>query len=348
MRFRQGGPAALALLFVLLVAAAGVCASIGAVKIPLGQVLRMMVHELPWVGDRLVTPDWPPANEIIVLKVRLPRVVLAGLVGAGLSVAGAMFQGLLRNPLADPYIIGVSAGASLGASVALVFGLAVSVAGLSSVPVMAFFGAVGTMLLVYAMGRVHGKISVDTFLLSGVVVGSFLWAMVSFLMVVAGEELTGVVMWLMGSLSGRSWQHAAMAAPYVAVGTAVAWARARDLNVMALGEEAAAYTGLDVERFKKVIIVAASLTTAAAVSVSGVIGFVGLMIPHISRMVFGPDHRTLIPASAMVGAGFLMAADTVARTVAAPAELPVGIITALMGGPFFFYLLKAKKRDVIF
>ncbi|MEA4884327.1 MAG: iron chelate uptake ABC transporter family permease subunit [Clostridia bacterium] len=354
-RIRRARIAGLAAVVILVVCCA---ASAGTSGVPVELALRILGSRVPLVGP-LFRPGPALAArydlesaEIIVLEVRLPRIVLGLLVGAGLSVTGACFQGLFRNPLADPYIIGASSGSALGASIGILLSASSGISFLagpsSSVPLFAFVGAVVTVTFVYALAAADGRVSTDTFLLAGVVVGSFVWAVVSFLMVIAGEDLPKVVMWLMGSLSAKSWTHVAMAAPYVLAGIAALTAMGRGLNLIAMGEEPARYMGLDVERFKKAAIVIGSLITAAAVSASGLIGFIGLVVPHVARMLIGPDHRSLIPVSALGGAAFMVAADTIARVAIPPREIPVGIITAIAGAPFFFYLLRRRKRDGVF
>ncbi|MGE5573813.1 MAG: FecCD family ABC transporter permease [Bacteroidota bacterium] len=332
----------LALAVVLVMA---VAAGIGSVHIPPAEVAGILLRRLPFVSRGAGPTWWPASHEAILLQVRLPRILLSAMVGASLSVAGAALQGLLRNPLADPYVAGVSAGAGLGATIAMVAGVPLSVLGVGSVPILAFITAVATMVVVYSIARVSGRLPTDTFLLAGVVVGSFLWAVISFLLVVSGDTLREAMMWLMGSLSGRGYAHVKMAFPYMAAGIAALVVLARDFNLISLGDEEARYLGLDPEEFKRVAILAASLVTAAAVSVGGIIGFVGLVVPHTMRLILGPDHKVLMPACVFAGAGFLVAADTLARVVIAPGEIPVGVITALAGGPFFLYLLRRRKTS---
>ena len=322
-----------------------VAAGVGSVSIRPLEVAGILVRRLPLVGGRIVHADWPASHEVILLYVRLPRILLAAMVGASLSVAGAALQGLLRNPLADPYVVGVSAGAGLGATIAMVAGVPVSILGVGSVPILAFVTAVATMVVVYSIARVSGRLPTDTFLLAGVVVGSFLWALISFLLVISGDTLREAMMWLMGSLSNKGYAHVKMAFPYIAAGIAALVVLARDFNLISLGDEEARHLGLDPEEFKRIAILAASLVTAAAVSVGGIIGFVGLVVPHTMRLILGPDHRVLLPACVFAGAGFLVAADTLARVLVAPGEIPVGVITALAGGPFFLYLLRRRKRS---
>jgi iron complex transport system permease protein len=310
----------------------------GSSSIHLDEIYQM----LPGVLRNKPAP-WSP-DELIIFQIRLPRLLLAAGVGAALAIAGVAFQGLLRNPLADPYIIGTSSGAALGAALSIVLGLNENILGISPVPLMAFAGSLVSMFLVYRISSRNGTIPMDTFLLAGVIVGSFMGALVSFLMTIAREDLSKIVFWVMGSFSGREdWKYIVILFPYLLCGSVVVFLCAHPLNLMTMGEEAASYKGVNVERTKIIIILAASLITAAAVSVSGLIGFVGLMIPHVVRMLIGPDHRILFPASAMAGAIFLMGADTLARTIIMPEEIPVGIITALCGAPFFFWLLKLRK-----
>ncbi len=284
-----------------------------------------------------------PATSTILLDLRLPRVLLGMLVGASLALAGSGFQGILRNPLADPYIVGTSAGAALGATLAIVLHLPSPLPWLSPVPVLAFLGALGAMAVVYRLARIGNTLPVETFLLAGVVVGSFAGAMVSFLMTMAHEDLTRVVFWLMGSLSQADASRVALVSPYLLAGGLALYLMSPALNVSSMGDESACSLGVDVERLKIRTILAGSLVTAAAVSASGLIGFLGLLIPHLARMLVGPDHRVLMPASALGGAAFLVLADTVARTVGAPQEIPVGVITAMVGAPFFFWLLHRRK-----
>jgi len=279
----------------------------------------------------------------ILLTVRLPRIALGALVGGALSVAGAALQGMLMNPLADPYLVGVSSGAALGASIAIVLeGSAVAVG--FGVPLAAFILALATMLAVYRLAQARGKIPMESFILAGVVVGSFMWALVTVVMALAGRSLSEVVFWLMGNLFVEGWGPVGLVLGATAVGAVGLYAVARDLNLLALGEESAQQLGVDVERMKRLVIVFASLLTAAAVSFAGIIGFVGLVMPHIARKIVGPDHRILLPASGLIGASFLILADTVAR-VAGPWELPVGVITSLLGAPFFLYLLRTRTRS---
>jgi iron complex transport system permease protein len=266
---------------------------------------------------------------------------LAGLVGAGLSVSGAVFQALLRNPLADPYILGVSSGAAVGAIVALLLGLGTASLGL---PLVSFLGALMTVLLVLYFGRQDGKIHPNTLLLAGVIIGSFLSAVIMFFISVSQrEELRTIIFWLMGDFSLANPQTLLTVLPYVLGGFVVVYLQARHLNVILFGEENALQLGVNVERLRLICYLFASLITAASVSVCGLIGFVGLIVPHGSRLIFGPDHRILIPASALIGASFLIASDTLARILLAPVELPVGVITAAFGGPCFIYLLRTRK-----
>lgn len=323
----------------IIVAVVVLTTALGSVRIPLKHVLAMMVSQLPGLKG-IFAGGWSKAQEVIVLQVRLPRVLLALVVGGGLSVSGVLFQGALRNPLADPYIIGVSAGASLGATLGLLFFIPQGIVGFGALPVFAFLGAISAAYLVSRLGQHRGRLESTSLLLAGVAIGSFLTAVVSLLMVLRIQNLQDVYLWLMGSFSGRGWKQLTVAAPYVLVGVGFALWLARDLNVFLLGEETAHSLGLDVQRFQRIILIVGSLMAAACVSVSGVIGFVGLMIPHALRLVLGAEHRRLILHSLWVGAIFLLLADTFARTAFAPIELPVGIITAFVGGPFFIYLMK--------
>jgi iron complex transport system permease protein len=316
--------------------------AIGAVAIAPGSTLRIVLFRLGLADASGIHST----TIAIVWNLRLPRVLLGALIGASLAVAGVTFQGLLRNPLADPFTIGVSSGAATGATVAMFLRLVLHLYFPHMIPLFAFAGALLAMFFVYNLAKIGGQVPVVTLLLSGVVVSSFLSAVISLLMVLSGRDMQGIFFWLSGGLLMRSWPEIWFVAPYLALGFCILYAYARDLNILLLGEEAALHLGVRVEFTKKLLLATASLVTAAAVSVSGMVGFVGLIIPHAVRMVTGPDHRILLPSSALVGAIFLVWADVVARTALAPREIPVGIITAFVGAPFFIYLLRKKKKEI--
>ncbi len=277
----------------------------------------------------------------IILSLRFPRALLAGLVGAGLSVSGVIFQALLRNPLADPYILGVSSGSAVGAIIAILIGLSAFSFGL---PLASFAGALMTIALVFYFGKQEGKIHPNILLLAGVITGSFFSAIIMFFLSISQkEELHTIIFWLMGDFSFANPRAIGIVLPYIVAGFFILYYQSRHLNLILSGEESALQLGVNVERLKIISYLSASLITAASVSLCGLIGFVGLIIPHSVRLLFGPDHRLLLPASALIGASFLIASDTLARTLLAPVELPVGVITAAFGGPFFIYLLRKRK-----
>ncbi|MBI2917259.1 MAG: iron ABC transporter permease [Chloroflexi bacterium] len=323
-------------------------AAIGAVAIPPARILGIVAHRL---APSALSISWSPSEEAIIMDVRLVRVVGAVVVGSSLAVAGVLFQGLLRNPMADPYIIGTSAGAALGATLALLLPAGVAVLGFGLVPVGAFWGALAAVLLVYNLARVGGRTPVVSMLLAGFAVSSVLAAIMSFLLAVNGqlqEKLPSVFNFLLGGIAVSRWSQLALVLPLGVAGVALARYFSYHLNAFSLGEEGAAYLGINVEREKLLVLGVGSLLTAAAVSISGLVGFVGLVVPHALRLVLGPDHRMLVPAAALAGGGFLALADLLARTLLSPTELPVGVLTALLGGPFFIYLIRRTRREYAF
>jgi iron complex transport system permease protein len=332
----------------LIVFAAGLIASLslGAADIPPGRAAAGALSRLPGLGP--LDPGLSDSERVIIFELRLPRLVLALLVGSALAVAGVVMQAFFQNPMAAPSIIGVSSGAALGATLAIMLGLEFQVLGLSAIPVVAFVGALGVTALVYVLSRRGGRTPVGVLLLTGIAVGAMASALSSLLMVTGQDpqhlDLDRVVYWMLGSVAGRGWPHVRMILPYVVVAGGAIYLFGRDLNVLLLGDETAHYLGLDVERVKLLLLVFSSLLAAAAVAVSGVVGFVGLIVPHLMRIVTGPEHRVLLPASAVAGGVLLALADLVARTAAAPTEIPVGIITSLLGAPFFLYLLHRRRE----
>jgi iron complex transport system permease protein len=288
---------------------------------------------------------WSEAWKIGILQLRAARALMAAIAGAGLSVAGAVFQALLRNPLAEPYVLGVTAGAGVGAALAIVAGI--TAAGAWTVPGMAFVGALGTILLVQALARTPtGAVPVETMLLAGVTISAVLNSLLMFVVSVApSDRLHGVVWWLLGNLQVAEWHLLEFVGAVVAVGLALSILWARDLNLLALGDAPAAHLGLDVTRSRLMFFVVASLVTGATVAACGIIGFVGLIVPHAVRLLVGPDHRRLVPATALAGAAFLVLADCLARTLLASQgmEIPIGVVTALAGGPLFIFLLRRHK-----
>lgn len=288
---------------------------------------------------------WPEYSEIvstIIWEIRIPRILLAALVGCGLAVAGTAMQALFRNPMADPFIIGVSSGAAVGAALAGLIGFE-AVLGITAQPILAFITALVTVFVVYRLGTIRGRIYVETLLLSGVAMAAFLGALVSLMIYFAGQQFHKLIFWLLGSLTLVSWTEVLIMAPAMIGGAFVIFLFSRDLNALLLGEETAHNLGADPERLKKIILYMTALMTALAVAFTGIIGFVGLIIPHIMRLIVGTDHRMLVPAAALGGASFLIWADAISRTIIAPTSLPVGIITALCGGPFFLFLLRQRK-----
>ena len=316
-----------ATLLALLVAAGFTGLSLGSVAVPLKSIAGALTG-----NTSIAAPE-----RTIILDIRLPRLLLAIIVGAGLSVAGLVFQALLRNPLAEPYILGISSGGTLGAVLAMTFaGSAVAF----SAPLASFAGSAAVMALVYAVAHRRGKLDTYTLLLAGVMVGAFFNALLLLLIAIVNQELRNAFLWLMGNLSGASVSSVALVGPAVLVASLLLYMQAKGLNLIATGEEAAMQLGVNVGIVKKSAYILASFITGMVVSVSGVVGFVGLIIPHICRMVLGPDHRLLFPASFLAGAIFMVSADTIARIALAPAEIPVGAVTAAIGAPLFIYLLR--------
>jgi iron complex transport system permease protein len=322
------------LLVLLLTIVISLC--FGTMRIGLGTVLKALL----W-GFGGAEHEMGQTLDTIILSIRLPRVLLAALVGCALSVAGSIFQALLRNPLADPYILGISSGSAVGAVLAMMLGLAATSFGL---PLASFVGAIGTVVIVFNVGRMGRRVHTNTLLLAGVVINAFFGAVLMFLVSISRTEtLHGIIFWLMGDFSFAEYRGVLLALPYIVLGVFLVYFFARRLNLIVAGEDEALQLGVDVERVKKYAYALASLVTAAAVSVCGLIGFVGLMIPHMVRLVLGPDHRLLIPAAGLWGGAFLVICDTLARSILAPMELPVGVITAAFGAPFFIYLLKTRS-----
>lgn len=285
-------------------------------------------------------------SSAIVLEIRFPRTVLAILVGASLGIGGAAMQGLFRNPMADPYIVGVSPGAALGAVAATVLGLSGGVLGVSAVPLAAFVGGIGAALVVVALARRGGRFPVADLLLIGLAVGAFAGAIYSFLILSLDDNrISSVLFWLLGSFAPADWSRVMAALPYFLVAAVGLLMLSRELDVFSLGEEEARYLGLRVERMKILAISLAALAASAAVAVSGVIGFVGLIVPHVARLMVGPRHVILLPIAALWGAAFLVLADTAARTVIPAVEIPVGVVTALCGAPFFLFLLRRSRKN---
>jgi iron complex transport system permease protein len=288
-------------------------------------------------------------DAIIIYDIRLPRMLLGALVGAALAVSGALMQGLFRNPLADPAIVGVSAGASLGAVSVIVLGTTVlapmtAFFGIFTLPLAALFGALVVTLVLYRISTRRGQTSVATMLLAGIAVGAMAMAFTGFLIFVADDrQLRELTFWTLGSLAGSTWTKLWAAGPIILAAFAISPFLARGLNALALGEAAAGHLGIAVERLKGGAIVAVAAAAGASVAVSGGIGFVGIIVPHLLRLAIGPDHRYLLPASALLGASLLLVADAASRTIVAPAELPIGIVTAAVGAPFFLWLLLRKR-----
>lgn len=334
-------------IIVLLPACAVLGISVGAVRIPPADVVAAFGRELREWFSAAAAPailGERPIQDAIILQLRLPRVLLAALCGASLSVAGVAFQAVFRNPLADPFMLGASSGAALGAATAVIFGLSSGPLGAAALPACAFVGALGAVLTAYVLARRAAGASTLGLLLAGVVVGSWAASALSLLIYFSGRFLAQIVFWLMGGFGGATWRAVAVAVPYMAVGAVLVFARARDLNALALGDETAMGLGVDAERSRRWLVAGASLLTAASVAVSGPIGFVGLLVPHLVRLFIGADHWSLLPAAAGAGALMMVLADIASRTVLAPTELPVGIVTALLGGPFFLWMLSRRGR----
>lgn len=344
LRFRTGLCVLAALLALSIIVASGV----GAVHVSSREILGMLLNRTGFIH---LPRTWPLSDEIIILQIRLPRVLSAALVGSALSVAGVLFQGLFRNPLADPSVIGTSGGAAFGACLGAVLFSHFSVWGFGAVPTLAFLGALATMFVVFRCSRVGGRTPVVTLLLVGFAVSIVLGYSVSLLLIINERfELNTrlIYSWLLGGIWIEHWSQLALIALIVAAGMAGAFMLTRSLNGLALGEEAAEYLGIAVERQKAAVIIVGSLLTAAAVSAGGLIGFVGLIVPHFLRLLFGPNHVRLLPLAAAGGAAFLVLADLLARVVMPPNEIPVGILTALVGGPAFLLLLRRTKREYRF
>lgn len=349
MKSRRKTVFVLALLVGILFGAMLLSTAIGAVHVSPLSILKMGLNKLHIAH---FDPSWREADEAIIFQLRLPCVVGAALVGAALAVAGSLFQGVLRNPLADPYLIGTSSGAFFGVTIAMIFLPAtLSFSGFGIASIVAFLGALGAVFLVYTLARIGGRTHVVTLILAGVAVNFLLTAISWFLLDVVGElhqKASAVYGFLWGQIMGIDWNQIVVLAPIIFLGLILARLFASHLNAFSLGEEGAAYVGVNVERDKMLILALGAFLTACAVCIAGLIGFVGLIVPHALRLIFGPDNRLLLPASALAGASFLVLAHLVARTILAPEMLRLGILTALIGGPVFLYLLIRYRREYAF
>jgi iron complex transport system permease protein len=341
--FRKGLKEATAVQLILLAAAMAtiviVSTGMGYITIPAAAVIKIIVAKLSGQVEFLTGID--SLFPVVVVDVRLPRILSSAIVGGGLAISGVVFQGILLNPLADPYTLGVSAGAAFGASLAIL--LNIGFLGMYSVPLFAFGGAVATLLFVIYLSSSSGGFSSNNLILSGIIVAAILSAGISLLKYIADEQVAVIIFWLMGSFGSKTWTDVSLIFISVASGFLVIIYFARDMNLMSLGNRTASSLGVDTRKVTIILLVTASLVAAICVAVSGIIGFVGLLVPHMMRLITGPDNRRLIPVSLLAGAILLLIADTITRAVL-PTEIPIGVLTALIGGPFFCYIFRKQQH----
>jgi iron complex transport system permease protein len=327
---------------VALVAACFAGLTMGSAGIPVSDVIAELLDGLPGIN---VDSGLSATQEAIVDKIRLPRVVLGLMVGATLSLSGAAYQGAFRNPLADPYLLGIAAGAGLGATIAITEGLGDGVGIFDPIPLAAFAGGLGAVWIAYAAGHIAGRSPV-TLILAGVAVASFLTACQTYVLQANSDVIRDVYQWILGRLATSGWGEPLLLLPYFVITLVVVLRYRRVLDVLAVGDEEAASLGVNPQRVRLIVVVAASLGAAAAVAVSGLIGFVGIIVPHTVRLAFGASNRVVLPLSVLFGAAFMVAADLIARTAMDGAELPIGVVTAFIGAPFFAIVLRTSRRDV--
>lgn len=322
----------LALLVLTLLVSFVIAVSVGAVRIPVNDILNMVIR-----GEKTV-------NSSILFDIRLPRVILSAIIGAGLAAVGGVMQGIFRNPLVDSYTLGMSSGAALGAVLSIITGINITIMGIATTGLFAFLGAVGTLILVYSLAFTKNKMSINSLLLSGVAVSYFLASVISFLMMLNRDKIEHIVFWTMGSLSLASWSKMSISLIIILPCIAVLIFFSRELNIMALGEESAHHLGIDIVRLKQILLLTCAVIVGCVVSTGGTIGFLGLVAPHIIRILCGSDNRKVIPYSAILGSVLLILSDTLGRVLIQPVEIPVGIMTSIMGGPFFIFLLRRNKQ----
>ena len=309
--------------------------TVGSASISSFEAIKIIINYFTKLSERSM-------SEKIIMNIRAPRVLMALLTGSGLAISGVTFQGLFKNPMGDPFVLGVSSGAALGATIGLIFNL--EKGNYILITLLAFGGAIVTLILVYNVARVGNKMPIEILLLSGIAISFLCNSLISLIMILKKEAMDKIIYWTLGSLNTSSYKQILLIAPIVVLGSLFIYRRYKDLNILSMGEEDAYSLGVEVEKVKKELIIISSLIVATLVSVTGIIGFVGLIIPHIARMIVGSNHRELIPFSFILGALFLVVCDTISRTIIAPGELPVGAVTALLGAPYFMYLLWKKKR----
>jgi len=325
------------LLLLILLVTIVIAGSLGSAGIPFSDVIKIILSPTPSTDNGIKNTSW-----IIIWKIRLPRIILTVIAGMGLGVSGAVFQGIFRNPMANPYILGISSGAAFGVTLGITMGLQITFLGIGAIPISAFIGAISASIVVYLISG--GGRDILPLLLSGIAMGFLLSALMSLLMYFNRSQLENIVYWTMGSFNAANWQKAVITAPVILPGSLFIIIFARDLNLMVLGEDSANSMGISVKKSRLIFLLVSTIITASAVAVSGVIGFVGLIVPHAMRIITGPDHRTLIPYSMLGGAILLLISDTIARTIIAPTEIPVGIVTSLLGAPFFLFLLNRMRN----
>ena len=312
--------------------------TIGIADISFTQTMKILLSKIFHINFKL--GNIKDSTIAIVWMIRFPRVMLAFFVGGALAICGVSYQGILKNPMADPFILGVSSGAALGATIGIMTNLDFYFLGINSISMFAFIGAIASLFIVYNISKVGRKVPMATLLLSGIAIGQFLSAAISLCMVFS-NDFQSIIFWTMGSFNAKSWNQLVLVVPYVIIGFIIIYSSNREMDIMLLGEDTASQLGVDTEKLKMKILITTAFVTAAAVSVTGIIGFVGLIIPHIVRIVTGPKHKVLLPYSFVAGGLFMIVCDTIARSFMSQ-EIPVGIITALFGGPFFVYLLKKR------
>ncbi|MBL7118460.1 iron ABC transporter permease [Candidatus Bathyarchaeota archaeon] len=330
-------------LVAILVLTVIVSLSMGSVDISVQRILSVLVEKMKAITSGTLHRS-RTVEDIIILQIRLPRVLVGVAVGASLAVSGVVFQAIFKNPMASPFVTGVSSGAALGASVGIILGASRSIFGLGFISISALLGALVAVLLVSIVSRAGSDNQVLRLLLSGLAVSYLFSAATSLIMILSGEEVHAVLSWLMGGLTNSTWAQVEVGMPIALLGVLGAYIFSRELNIMLLSDEEAQHLGVEVGKVRRSLVILASATTAVAVSLTGTIGFVGLMTPHLARTIFGADHRILVPTSAILGSMTLVISDAIARTILIPSEIPVGIITSLLGGPFFIYLLVSRRR----